>query len=169
MRIGTSQQSYETSATTVCDNFFDRCSGEVEVISIKSCDNIVRGNYLWECEGVVALRHGKRNTGGVRVIDSDHVIRNNIFVSLAGQRFFSALGVMNAVPNSLPNRYVQVSDITITDNVYVDCTNLEFGTGADAERTSAPRSIDFKRNRCPPLGPCGRRPQSRKFASPTIS
>lgn len=161
MRIGTSLQSYETSATTVCDNFFDRCSGEVEVISIKSCDNIVRGNYLWECEGVVALRHGKRNlvenntfvgngkrnTGGVRVIDSDHVIRNNIFVSLAGQRFFSALGVMNAVPNSLPNRYVQVSDITITDNVYVDCTNLEFGTGADAERTSAPRSIDFKRNR----------------------
>lgn len=161
MRIGTSQQSYETSATTVCDNFFDRCSGEVEVISIKSCDNIVRGNYLWECEGVVALRHGKRNlvenntfvgngkrnTGGVRVVDSDHVIRNNIFVSLAGQRFFSALGVMNAVPNSLPNRYVQVSDITITDNVYVDCTNLEFGTGADAERTSAPRSIDFKRNR----------------------
>lgn len=161
MRIGTSQQSYETSATTVCDNFFDRCSGEVEVISIKSCDNIVRGNYLWECEGVVALRHGKRNlvenntfvgngkrnTGGVRVVDSDHVIRNNIFVSLAGQRFFSALGVMNAVHNSLPNRYVQVSDITITDNVYVDCTNLEFGTGADAERTSAPRSIDFKRNR----------------------
>lgn len=161
MRIGTSQQSYETSATTVCDNFFDRCSGEVEVISIKSCDNIVRGNYLWECEGVVALRHGKRNlvenntfvgngkrnTGGVRVVDSDHVIRNNIFVSLAGQRFFSALGVMNAVPNPLPNRYVQVSDITITDNVYVDCTNLEFGTGADAERTSAPRSIDFKRNR----------------------
>lgn len=161
MRIGTSQQSYETSATTVCDNFFDRCSGEVEVISIKSCDNIVRGNYLWECEGVVALRHGKRNlvenntfvgngkrnTGGVRVVDSDHVIRNNIFVSLAGQRFFSALGVMNAVPNSLPNRYVQVSDITITDNVYVDCTNLEFGTGADAERTSTPRSIDFKRNR----------------------
>ena len=161
MRIGTSQQSYETSATTVCDNFFDRCSGEVEVISIKSCDNIVRGNYLWECEGVVALRHGKRNlvenntfvgngkrnTGGVRVVDSNHVIRNNIFVSLAGQRFFSALGVMNAVPNSLPNRYVQVSDITITDNVYVDCTNLEFGTGADAERTSAARSIDFKRNR----------------------
>lgn len=161
MRIGTSQQSYEISATTVCDNFFDRCSGEVEVISIKSCDNIVRGNYLWECEGVVALRHGKRNlvenntfvgngkrnTGGVRVVDSNHVIRNNIFVSLAGQRFFSALGVMNAVPNSLPNRYVQVSDITITDNVYVDCTNLEFGTGADAERTSAPRSIDFKRNR----------------------
>lgn len=161
MRIGTSQQNYETSATTVCDNFFDRCSGEVEVISIKSCDNIVRGNYLWECEGVVALRHGKRNlvenntfvgngkrnTGGVRVVDSNHVIRNNIFVSLAGQRFFSALGVMNAVPNSLPNRYVQVSDITITDNVYVDCTNLEFGTGADAERTSAPRSIDFKRNR----------------------
>lgn len=161
MRIGTSQQSYETSATTVCDNFFDRCSGEVEVISIKSCDNIVRGNYLWECEGVVALRHGKRNlvenntfvgngkrnTGGVRVVDSNHVIRNNTFVGLAGQRFFSALGVMNAVPNSLPNRYVQVSDITITDNVYVDCTNLEFGTGADAERTSAPRSIDFRRNR----------------------
>ena len=61
-------------------------------------------------ENNIFVGNGKRNTGGVRVVDSDHVIRNNIFVSLAGQRFFSALGVMNAVPNSLPNRYVQLSN-----------------------------------------------------------
>lgn len=161
MRIGTSQQSYDTSATLVCDNLFDRCSGEVEVISVKSCDNIIRNNYFWECEGVVALRHGKRNlvekntfigngkrnTGGVRVVDSDHVIKGNTFVSLAGKRFFSALGVMNAVPNSLPNRYVQVDNVRVEDNVFINCSNIEFGTGADAERTSAPRNVNFKRNR----------------------
>lgn len=161
IRIGTSQQSYETSGTEVTDNLFDQCSGEVEVISVKSCDNVIRNNYFWECEGVVALRHGKRNlveantfignnkrnTGGVRVVDADHVVRKNIFAGLAGKRFFSALGVMNAVPNSLPNRYVQVSHVCIEDNVYWNCTNIEFGTGADAERTSPPQQVDFRNNR----------------------
>lgn len=160
MRIGTSQQAYEKSATVVENNFFDRCSGEVEIISVKSSGNMVRNNAFYECEGVVALRHGKSNTvtgnifygggkpntGGVRIVDSGHKVTDNIFCGLSGHRFFSALAVMNSVPNSLPNRYVRVTDIDITGNTFIDCSNIEFGTGRDMERTEAAADVRFTDN-----------------------
>lgn len=160
IRIGTSQQSYESSRTTVSDNLFDQCSGEVEVISVKSCDNLVQGNTFWECQGLVVLRHGKRNTvsrnlfvgngkpntGGVRIVDEGHKVVDNTFYRLAGKRFFSALAIMDAVPNSLPNRYVQVKDIHISGNLFADCSHLELGTGHDQERTLAPYGIHFDNN-----------------------
>lgn len=160
IRVGTSHQAYSSSNTIIEDNLFDRCNGEVEVVSIKSSDNIIRNNRFWECEGVLALRHGdrnevygnifvgngKRNTGGVRVVNAGHRIHDNRFYSLAGARFFSALALMNAVPNSLPNRYCLVEDIDIRDNLFVDCTNIEFGTGKDQERTLAPERVLFENN-----------------------
>ena len=98
MRVGTSQQAYSSSNTVIENNLFERCSGEVEVISIKSSDNIIRNNTLLECEGVVALRHGdrntvndnlfigngRRNTGGIRVVNAGHQIYDNVLVGLAG-------------------------------------------------------------------------------------
>lgn len=160
MRIGTSQQSYFSSRTIVEDNLFERCNGEVEVISVKSSDNIVRRNVLLECEGVVALRHGRRNvveknyfignhhrnTGGVRIVDADHRVVDNTFYQLAGTRFFSALGVMYAVPNSLPNRYVLVKDVTISGNTFFDCKSIDMETGKDPERTEAPQNVNFTDN-----------------------
>lgn len=160
MRVGTSQQAYSSSNTIIENNLFERCSGEVEVISIKSSDNIIRNNTLLECEGVVALRHGdrntvnnnlfigngRRNTGGIRVVNAGHRIYDNLLVGLAGTRFFSALGVMDAVPNSLPNRYCQVVDVEMFRNTFVDCTNIEFGTGKDMERTLAPEKVSFTDN-----------------------
>jgi poly(beta-D-mannuronate) lyase len=160
IRIGTSQQSYMSSQTTVTENMFDRCNGEVEVVSVKSCDNLIKNNRFYECEGLVALRHGlrnrvednifvgnnKHNTGGVRIVDSHHVVTNNTFYNLAGRRFYSALAIMDAVPNSLPNRYVQVEDVTVSSNRFYDCTNIEFGTGRDYERTLAPKDCRFVDN-----------------------
>lgn len=160
MRIGTSPESYEISATVVEDNLFEQCNGEVEIISVKSCGNKILNNTFYECQGLVALRHGRnnlvegnffagnhvRNTGGVRVVDAGHIIRNNCFVDLSGRRFFSALAIMNAVPNSLPNRYVQVDNIDVSNNIFYDCTNIEFGTGNDAERTDPPTNVRFNDN-----------------------
>ena len=160
IRVGTSHQAYSSSNTIIENNLFERCSGEVEVISIKSSNNVIRNNTLLECEGVVALRHGNhntinnnlfighrvRNTGGIRVINAGHLIYDNILVGLAGERFFSALGVMDAVPNSLPNRYCQVVDVNIFHNTFIDCSNIEFGTGKDMERTLAPDNVKFTNN-----------------------
>ncbi len=160
IRVGTSQQAYESSRTVIEDNYFYHCDGEVEVISIKSSDNVIRRNTLYECQGVLALRHGDRNlvegnyfyganlpnTGGVRVVNAGHTIENNFFHDLAGERFFSALALMNAVPNSLPNRYCLVENVTVENNLLRGCRVIEFGTGKDMERTLAPTRVTFKNN-----------------------
>ncbi len=160
IRVGTSQQAYSSSNTTIEENLFDRCNGEVEVVSIKSSDNVIRRNVFFESEGVLALRHGdrntveenlfvghgKRNTGGIRVVNAGHKVRRNTLVDIAGGRFFSALALMNAVPNSLPNRYCLVENVEVTDNTFIDCSNIEFGTGKDLERTLAPERVLFARN-----------------------
>lgn len=161
IRVGASQHAYTSSQVVIEDNVFDGCNGEVEVVSIKSSDNIVRRNLFWECQGVLALRHGDRNvaennvfvgngvkhTGGVRVVNAGHKVVGNIFVGLRGERFFSALALMNAVPNSLPNRYCLVENVEVKDNTFIDCSNIEFGTGCDEERTLAPERITFENNK----------------------
>ena len=161
IRVGTSQQCLENSRTVIQNNLFHCCNGEVEVISIKSSENVISGNVLYECEGVLALRHGDRNiasgnlfigngvrnTGGIRVVGEDQQIYDNQFYSLAGERFFSALALMNAVPNSLPNRYIQVKGADIHDNLFVNCAALEFGTGNDFERVLPPVDIKFRNNK----------------------
>lgn len=91
IRVGTSQQAYSSSNTLIEENLFDRCNGEVEVVSIKSSDNVIRRNVFFESEGVLALRHGdrntveenlfvghgKRNTGGIRIVNAGHKVRRN--------------------------------------------------------------------------------------------
>lgn len=161
IRVGTATQALKSSNTVIEYNFFDKCNGEVEVVSIKSSDNIIRYNSFNECQGVLALRHGDRNiacynyfdgnnvrnTGGIRIINAGHKVFNNTFYRLRGDRFFAALAVMNAVPNSLPNRYCLVENVDINDNLFVDCDHVVFGVGNDAERTLEPSDVRFVKNR----------------------
>jgi len=160
IRVGTATQSLKSSNTIIEKNYFERCNGEVEIISIKSSDNIIRENTFFESQGVLALRHGDRNiaefnyfdgnnvrnTGGIRIVNADHIVRNNFFYRLKGERFFSSLAVMNAVPNSLPNRYCHVVNVDITGNAFIDCDHIQFGVGNDQERTLAPSDIRFSHN-----------------------
>lgn len=160
LRIGSSAHSLKKGGAKVVANYFDRCSGEVEVLSIKSSDNSVTDNVFFECSGVLALRHGNRNkiyrnkffgndkseTGGLRVINAGHSIRDNYFQGVTGKRFFAALAVMNGVPNSAINRYHQVSGVDISNNIWVNCENISFGVGSDNERTATPESSVFADN-----------------------
>jgi len=160
LRIGSSAHSLKKGGAQVIANYFDRCSGEVEVLSIKSSDNVISDNVFFECSGVLALRHGNRNkiyrnkffgndkseTGGLRVINAGHIIRDNYFQGVTGKRFFAALAVMNGVPNSAINRYHQVSGVEISNNTWVNCENISFGVGSDNERTAKPESSVFANN-----------------------
>ncbi len=155
IRIGNSTFSKTSSRTIIEENYFEHCSGEVEIISVKSCDNILRRNTFYECEGGLVLRHGNRNivennffigndkpnTGGVRVINAGHKIYNNFFYKLAGDRFRSALTVLNGVPNSPINRYDPVRDVVIANNIFIDCNSVELGAGKDLERTAKPEDV----------------------------
>ncbi|RAJ32979.1 chondroitinase-B domain-containing protein [Pedobacter cryoconitis] len=160
IRIGVSRYSLKASRTTIAHNFFERCNGEVEIVSIKSGENRVCFNTFFECEGGLVLRHGSDNvvegnffmgnnkpfTGGVRVINPRQKVFNNVFYQLQGTNFRAPLSVLNGVPNSQINRYYQVKDAWIEQNTFVDCSNILFGAGKDAERTLAPENVQFKKN-----------------------
>lgn len=160
IRIGTSRESMMDSGTIVEGNVFDRTNGEIEIISIKSGANIVRGNLFLEAQGAVTLRHGDRNiiernvflgngkpnTGGIRVINRDQIVRDNYMEGLRGTGFAGALTVMNGVPNSPVNRYVQVSNALIANNTIVDSARMTLAAGADAERSAPPVASRMERN-----------------------
>ena len=160
IRIGTSTNSLKSSKTIVQKNVFLNCDGEIEIISNKSCDNIFRDNLFIESKGTLTLRHGDNalvernvflgnnipNTGGIRVINKGHVIRNNYLVGLAGDGFRGPITVMNGVPNSPLNRYAQVENVTIVNNTIINCSPITLGAGKDKERTLAPKNVTFANN-----------------------
>ena len=160
LRVGTSHFAEFNSNTLVENNVFDRCDGEVEIISSKSGGNIFRGNLFLRSRGTLTLRHGDGNlvernvfmgggkdyTGGVRVINRNQTIRENYMEGLRGTAFSSALALMNGVPNSPANRYVEVSGATVERNTVVDSRRITFGLGADEERSVPPSDSTFARN-----------------------
>lgn len=160
LRIGTSHYSLSNSFTTVENNYFERCDGEVEIISNKSGGNVFRGNVFIESRGTLTLRHGNDNrvenniflgngvdhTGGIRVINKRQTIRNNYLQGLAGYRFGSALTVMNGVPDSPINRYHQVEDSVIENNSIIDSSHIELAAGSDEERSAVPKTTVFRNN-----------------------
>lgn len=159
-RIGTSHYSLTDSNTVVENNYFDRCSGEVEIVSSKSGGNVFRGNTFYASRGTLTMRHGngtliERNlfdganapyTGGVRVINARQTIRDNYFKNLTGNRFSGALVIMNGVPNSPINRYHQVDGAVVEGNVFDNVSAIELGEGSDAERTAIPINSTFSGN-----------------------
>ena len=160
LRIGTSHNALENSNTLVESNYFDRCNGEHEIISNKSCQNTFKYNTFYECTGTLTMRHGnetmvdgnvfigngKPSTGGVRVINEKQTVINNYHIGLTGYRFRGAFVMMNGVPNSSPNRYVPVIDSKVSNNTFVNCDHIQLCAGSDAERSQAPRTSEISGN-----------------------
>lgn len=160
LRIGTSHYSLTDSFTLVENNYFEQTNGEVEIISVKSGKNTLRGNVFYEAQGTLTMRHGNGNiieenvffgngvehTGGIRVINKDQIIRNNYLEGLTGYRFGSGFTVMNGVPNSPINRYHQVENTVIENNTFVNVQHIQLAAGSDAERSAVPISSVMKNN-----------------------
>jgi len=140
------------SNTIVEWNKFEKCNGEVEIISNKSCNNIFRNNLFLESQGSMVFRHGNNclvennvflgnnqpYTGGVRIINEGHTVKNNYFYGLTGQDFRGPLVVMNGVPNSPLNRYNQVKNAKVINNLFYNSSSFQLGAGKDEERSLAP-------------------------------
>lgn len=160
IRIGTSHNSMYSSQTVVEENVFYQCNGESEIISNKSHDNIFRKNLFQESQGSLTLRHGngalvennvfkgngKKHTGGVRIINEGHIVRNNLFMGLRGSGSKGSLVIMNGVPNSPLNRYHQVKNAWVLNNTFIDSSPIQFGAGSDKERTLPPKESYFFNN-----------------------
>ena len=146
IQLGDSYTSMSPSYTTIANNLFERCNGEVEVISSKTNFNIFRNNVFYKSEGSLVTRHGNyctidgnyfigegnENVGGIRLINTGHWVTNNYFYNLKGQNFRSPLAVMNGIPKSPQNRYNQVTDVVVAHNTWVNCPSpWQFGVGTN--------------------------------------
>ncbi|NUQ65115.1 MAG: hypothetical protein HUU20_21840 [Pirellulales bacterium] len=97
------------------------------IISNKSCENVYRGNTFRGCAGALTLRCGKRcvvegnfffgegkkGSGGVRIIDSDHRVFNNYFADLLGDDYRAALSLMNGDETPEDSWYFPVRHVWI--------------------------------------------------------
>ena len=106
IRVGYSHQSMNNSGTIVEHNLFDRCDGEIEIISSKSCDNIYRYNTFLDCAGMLTLRHGNRYPStatsssastsaapaAIRVIGEDHTVDQQLHRRRDAGRLLDHLG-----------------------------------------------------------------------------
>jgi len=102
--------SKSSGFTIVAHNLFEDCEGDPEIVSIKSCDNIVRRNTYLKSYGTLSLRHENRNriegnyffggdkpigispaksilyTYGIRIYGTDRLNINNYMEGLNGTR-----------------------------------------------------------------------------------
>ena len=150
IQIGESGTSMTPSHTLVEDNLFDRCSGEVEVISSKSNFNEFRGNVFYLSEGSLVTRHGNYAVvdgnvfigdgsnpyyGGIRLIGTGHGVTNNYFVGLRGTEFRAPLAMMNGIPRPAVNRYFQVTDVVVAHNTWVNTISpWQIGVGSNTDQ-----------------------------------
>ncbi|MGB3467112.1 MAG: polysaccharide lyase 6 family protein, partial [Cyclobacteriaceae bacterium] len=160
LRVGTSHYSRTYSNTIVRKNFFDRVNGEHEIISNKACGNEFRDNVFYECQGTLTMRHGhhtlvennyflgnrKPNTGGIRIINEYQTVRKNYLSGLTGHRFRGALVIMNGVPDSPINRYNQVVDSHMDNNLVINSDYIQLCAGSDEERSAVPVGSTFRNN-----------------------
>lgn len=161
IRIGDSKTSMLTASCIVEHNLFEKCDGEVECISNKSCGNIYRNNRFVEVSGTLTLRHGNgcrvennvflgagaRGSGGVRIIGEDHVVSGNHFDTLSGDDERSALCFMLGVPDSAAHEYFQVVRATVTGNTFLNCKhNIVIGMSGHEEASLPPVETSIRGN-----------------------
>ena len=150
IRMGWSAMSNSSAFTTVENNLFVNCDGDPEIISVKSCDNIIRNNTFLGSYGSLALRSGRRNvvdsnfffgngrpeglagdgttvvrTGGIRIYGVDHVITNNYFEGLNGTTWDAPITLTqgDAIDNNTNSNltsHIRAQRVMIANNTLVN-------------------------------------------------
>lgn len=162
IQIGQSYDSMKSGNCVVEFNLFEHCDGETEIVSNKTCSNTYRGNLFFESRGSLTLRHGngclieenvfignnKPNTGGVRIIGEDHIVRRNYFEGLTG--YTGGVIVFYAgIPDSELNGYFASHRALVEDNILVENTGNSFylnGGFGKRERSILPTNIRISGN-----------------------
>ena len=137
IRVGASQDQNKRAQCSIHENLFFACDGEPEIISNKSSYNVYAKNTFRKCNGSLVLRHGHharvegnfffgdgaKDSGGVRVSDSHHVIINNYLQDLTGTTWNSAFSILggNAPSGGTSNGYQKVEKIVVMHNSIFNC------------------------------------------------
>lgn len=163
VRIGWSQMSMSSAFCIIENNLFEACDGDPEVISVKTCDNIIRYNTFRRCQGTLSLRHGHRDivegnfflgegkagTGGIRIYGDDHKIYNNYFKGLTGYNWDAALTLTNgdAESGGTLSEHWRINRAIISFNTLVNNEhNIEIGFTNNGSYSKPPRDVVMANN-----------------------
>ena len=139
-------------------------AGEPEIISIKSKGNKILNNTILESQGgicfrsgngstvegnfifgggyydtgtSIALRTASANQGGIRVIGSDQIVRNNYIANVVGDGIRAALCVMSGESDYNPGdpangiintgSYQPADNAKIYNNTFISCKEMSLG------------------------------------------
>lgn len=162
IRIGHSWSSQLESRTLVEDNVFFRCSGENEIISVKSCHNVLRRNLFYDSQGGLVCRHGHynviesntfighnlRGTAGIRIINQGHTVYDNYIKDVSAFGLLVRVGVYERptpetdVKKEPLTSYHRVENVDIAYNTFLNCS-LELGSG---KGDKLPKNVRFANN-----------------------
>ena len=165
IRVGVSDLCMSSAYCVIESNLFEECNGDPEIISVKSCDNVVRQNTFRRCQGTLCLRHGNRNeasgnfffgegaegTGGIRVYGNDHKIFNNYFERLTGTKWDAPITLTNGDydgenSGGLSDHW-RVKRATICHNTLVDNNyNIEIGFTNGGKYSKTVKDVIFANN-----------------------
>jgi len=157
IRVGDSaHQGWNMASVFECNYFYRAIhgSGEPELISNKSANNIYRRNTFVENRGQLCLRHGDNcivednlflgaslpDSGGVRIMGQNQIVRNNRFLDIGGAGLTSAVVVQKGDPNwpasDDASTYEAAHNAKILHNTFLNCRQPFFlgrnSSGRDA-------------------------------------
>lgn len=162
IRVGTSTTSFSHGFNIIEFNYFDDERIESEVISNKSWDNIYRFNTLVGNDGALVIRHGqkcfvygnyingksgRKESGGLRVINPDNTVFNNYVENLEGgdKSLKSPITVMAGLENSSLNEYYPADNAIVAYNTVVNSVGpaISIGTGnaLKGKAFTAPKNV----------------------------
>lgn len=158
IRVGHSWSSQLESHAIIENNVFLHCDGENEIISVKSCNNVLRRNLFFESRGALVCRHGHYNvvegntfvgndikgTCGVRIINQGHTVYDNLMCRLEGWGLLVRVGVHDRptpetdLEKEPLTSFHRAENVDIAHNHFIDCRSMEFGSG---QGEKMPRNI----------------------------
>lgn len=163
IRVGHSWSSQLESHAIIENNIFLHCDGENEIISVKSCNNVLRRNLFFESRGALVCRHGHYNvvegntfvgndlkgTCGIRIINQGHTVYDNLCCRLNGWGLLVRVGVHDRptpetdLKKEPLTSFHRAENVDIAHNHFIDCRSMEFGSGRGDKM---PRNVRFAYN-----------------------
>jgi Chondroitinase B/Carbohydrate binding module (family 6) len=137
IRLGFSYRQLASAHAVVEYNLFEHADGDIEAISVKSSDNVIRYNTIRDSKGWIVLRHGNRNVvegnvefgSGIRLYENDHVIINNV---VQGSQIIVGSGTMRDDTSGGTEHAAADRALVAFNTVVGSGTLLDIGPGSDA-------------------------------------
>jgi len=134
-------------------NLFEKASGDGEIVSNKSADNIIRRNTMRDSKAGICLRGGRNvlvegnycyRTHGIRIFGHGHTVINNYFEQTEAGICLDAGQYPDGgfIDRETSGSYQAASGVLIAHNTIVDPTGsgISLGRNRDREHNGVPRN-----------------------------